>query len=44
MDKPWAITTPEGEILALFAHAEERDEEMLTGEYPDDAEPAFINW
>lgn len=40
---PWVITDPDGNILARFDTQEERDEVMLTGEYPDDSEPAYVN-
>lgn len=40
---PYIITDPDGEVLARFATEQERDEALLTGEYPDDAEPAYEN-
>lgn len=40
---PWVITEADGDILARFESEEKRDEALLTGDYPDDAEPAYIN-
>lgn len=40
---PFIITDPEGAILARFTDEQERDEALLTGDYPDDAEPAYEN-
>lgn len=39
----YIITDNDGSILADFSDEQERDEALLTGEYPDDAEPAFLN-
>lgn len=30
-------------FLAEFSSEQERDEALLTGEFPEDAEPAFVN-
>lgn len=43
MDNPYVITDPEGWVLRRFTSEQERDEALLTGEFPDDAEPAYIN-
>ncbi len=40
---PWVITDPDGSILDRFSDEQERDEALLTGEYPADAEPAYVN-
>ena len=37
------ITTSDGVILASFDTEQERDDALHTGEYPEDAEPAFVN-
>lgn len=39
----FAITDPEGNVLAAFATEEECHLALLTDEYPEDAAPAFIN-
>lgn len=40
---PWVITDAEGTILARFDTEAERDEALLTDEFGDDAEPAYVN-
>jgi hypothetical protein len=40
---PWVITEADGSILDRFCDETDRDEALLTGEYPDDAEPAYVN-
>lgn len=40
---PYLITNPAGNILARFYDEQERDESLLTGDYPDDSEPAYMN-
>lgn len=40
---PFVITDASGEILARFSNDVERDEALYTGEFPEDAEPAFVN-
>lgn len=42
-DYPYLITDRDGGVLARFDEEQERDEALLTGDYPDDAEPAFLN-
>lgn len=39
----WVITDAEGCILEHFLTQQERDDALLTGEYPDDAEPAYVS-
>lgn len=39
----WVIEV-EGQIVAEFFHEEDRDESLATGDWPDNAEPAFINY
>lgn len=40
---PFVITDPTGDILARFGNEWERNEALLTGEFPEDAEPAYVN-
>lgn len=40
---PYVITDSTGNILARFSDEWDRNESLLTGEFPDDAEPAYIN-
>lgn len=42
-DFPFVITDATGGILERFEDQQERDEALLTGEYGDDAEPAYVN-
>jgi hypothetical protein len=39
----WAITDPDGNILAEFEDEWDMQDALQTGEYPEDAEPAYIN-
>lgn len=41
MSEPYLITEPNGDILARFSVEQDRDDALLTGEYSDDAEPAY---
>lgn len=43
IDCPYIITDPEGNILGEYWDEVERDEALYSGDYPDDAEPAFLN-
>lgn len=40
---PYVITDADGKILVRFYNEQQRDEALLTGDFPDDAEPAYIN-
>lgn len=40
---PFIITDAEGEILARFSNEQDREDALHSGEFPDDAEPAFLN-
>lgn len=42
-DAPYVITDANGDLLDRFLTEEERDDALHTGEYPDDAEPAYVN-
>lgn len=39
----YVITDADGNIIAEYSDEQERDEAMLTGDFPDDAEPAYLN-
>lgn len=39
----WAVLDADGELLERFAYESEAREATYTGEYPEDAEVAFLN-
>lgn len=39
----WVIVDGWGKVVAYFVDEADRDEALATGDWPDDAEPAFIN-
>lgn len=39
----YIITDADGKILASYNEEWERNEALMTGEFPDDAEPAYLN-
>lgn len=40
---PYVITDASGDILARFSEEWERDEELLSGDFPEDAQPAYVD-